>query len=100
MKQDIATMRKQNSVIKGHQKLFRYYFLHLWREKQHKNALADKPELRNELVQSSQALFDEMSSQGVVLEEFGAKTFYLSFNLSSEINHSGFSFNEGITPGF
>ncbi len=50
LKQDIAAMRKQNSDLKGQQKLFRYYFLNIWREKQHKNALADKPELRNELV--------------------------------------------------
>lgn len=50
LKQDIAAMRKQNQHLRGHQKLFRYYFLNLWREKQHKHALQDKPELRNDLV--------------------------------------------------
>jgi len=33
LKQDIAAMRKQNTELKGQQKLFRYYFLNLWREK-------------------------------------------------------------------
>lgn len=51
-------MRKQNADLKGQQKLFRYYFLNIWREKQHKHALADKPELRSDLVQSTQAFFD------------------------------------------
>jgi len=50
LKQDIAKMRKENAEIKGQMKLFRYYFLHIWREKQHRHFLADKPEFRQSLV--------------------------------------------------
>ena len=50
LKQDIATMRKENAQLKGQMKLFRYYFLNLWRDKQHRNAIAEKPDFRQELV--------------------------------------------------
>jgi len=39
-------MRKENAQLKGQMKLFRYYFLNLWRDKQHRNAIAEKPEFR------------------------------------------------------
>jgi hypothetical protein len=32
LKQDICLMRKENNKLKGELKLFRYYFLNLWRD--------------------------------------------------------------------
>jgi hypothetical protein len=50
----------------------------VWREK-HRHVIADKPEFRQELINSTQNLYDEVSAQGLIMEEFGAKTFYLTF---------------------
>ncbi len=103
-------MRKENAQLKGQMKLFRYYFLNLWRDKQHRNAIAEKPDFRQELVQSTQALFDEVNAQGLIVEDFGAKTYYLTFmhgKLSEAANyHSapgatpgvGLGFTPGLTP--
>ena len=33
LKQEICRMKKDNEQLKGELKLFRYYFLHLWRDK-------------------------------------------------------------------
>jgi hypothetical protein len=93
-------MRKENMELRGHQKLFRYYFLNLWREKPHKHVLQDKPELRNELIQSTQALFDEVKADGIVIEEFGAKTYHLGFHSSKELSGGQEGMTPGMTPGF
>jgi hypothetical protein len=59
-------------------KLFRYYFLQIWREK-NRHAIADKQEFRQELVESTMNLWDEVQANGIVLEDFGAKTYFLTF---------------------
>lgn len=59
--------------------MFRYYFFSIWRDKAHRSALAERPELRQSLIQSSASLFDETEASGLVLEDFGAKNFYLVF---------------------
>ena len=33
LKQELCAMRKENQRIKGEQKLFRYYFLHMWKDR-------------------------------------------------------------------
>ena len=78
LKQSIASMRKDNARLKGELKLFRYYFLQVWREKQ-RHAIADKPEFRQELISTTKHLYDEVEANGLIIEEFGAKTFYLAF---------------------
>ena len=78
LKQDIASMRKDNNRLQGQLKLFRYYFLQVWREK-NRHAIDSRPEFRQELVNSTQGLFDEVQAQGLHLEDFGAKCYYLAF---------------------
>ena len=79
LKQSIAAMRKDNARLKGELKLFRYYFLQVWREKQ-RHAIQDKPDFRQELICSTKHLYDEVDAAGLIMEEFGAKVFYLTFN--------------------
>ena len=50
-------MRKENACMKGELKLFRSYFLQWWREK-FRFAIMEKPELRQQLIESSQNLYD------------------------------------------
>lgn len=78
LKQDICMMRKENGKLKGELKLFRYYFLHLWRDKQ-RYAILEKPELRQELIESAQNLYDAVEANGLTLEDFGSKTYYVTF---------------------
>ena len=78
LKQDIAAMRKDNAKLQGQLKLFRYYFLQVWREK-NRHVIDSKPEFRQELVNSTQGLFDEVQAQGLHLEDFGSKCYYLAF---------------------
>ena len=61
LKQDIASMRKDNVRLQGSLKLFRYYFLQIWREK-NRHAIDSRPELRQELVNSTQGLYDEVQA--------------------------------------
>lgn len=41
--------------------------------------LSERSDLRNEMVQDATSLFDQGEALGMVIEEFGAKNFYLSF---------------------
>ena len=61
MKQSLAEMRKDNKRLEGQLKLFRYYFLQVWREK-NRHSIDNKPEFRQELVQSTSNLFDEVQA--------------------------------------
>ena len=98
-------MRKENDEIRGQQKLFRYYFMSLWREKQHKHALMERMDLRQEMCKSStEALYDKVEAMGVCVEEFGSKTYYLQFcpsNAAAQVVHSSKNdFFSTPTPGF
>ena len=74
-------MKKDNEKLKGELKLFRYYFLHLWRDKYKKEINQhENQEFRHKLVQSTNHLYDTVDANGLILEEFGAKTYYLTFN--------------------
>ena len=61
MKQNLAEMRKDNARLKGQLKLFRYYFLQIWREK-NRHMIDNKTEFRQELVESTSNLFDEVQA--------------------------------------
>lgn len=79
-------MRKDNERLKGELKLFRYYFLHLWREKFRKDInQPENQQFRHQLIHSSSKLYDEVQANGLILEEFGAKTYYLTFTNQSPI---------------
>lgn len=81
LKQDICTMRKDNEKLKGELKLFRYYFLHLWRDKYRKDINQyENQEFRHNLVQTTNKLYDNVEANGLILEDFGSKTYYLTFN--------------------
>ena len=54
-------MRKDNIKLKGQLKLFRYYFLQVWREK-NRHTIENKPEFRQELVESTSNLYDEVQA--------------------------------------
>ena len=100
LKQDICMMRKENGKLKGELKLFRYYFLHLWRDKQ-RYAILEKPELRQELIESAQNLYDAVEANGLTLEDFGSKTYYVTFtpNKADMLGQSsGATLGGGATP--
>ncbi|CDW88536.1 UNKNOWN [Stylonychia lemnae] len=78
LKQELCMMRKENQRIKGEQKLFRYYFLNMWKDRS-RQFFYDKPEMRMELLESSQNLYDQSEATGVIMEEFGSKGYYLNF---------------------
>ena len=52
-------MRKDNAKLQGQLKLFRYYFLQVWREK-NRSVIEQRPEFRQDLVTSTMGLFDEV----------------------------------------
>ena len=54
-------MRKDNAKLQGQLKLFRYYFLQVWREK-NRHVIDNRPEFRQELINSTQGLFDEVQA--------------------------------------
>ena len=39
----------------------------------------DKTELRHNLISNAEHLFEKIDATGIILEDFGAKTFYLTF---------------------
>ena len=45
LKQEICQMRKDNSRLKGELKMFRYYFLNMWKERS-RIVIQEKPELK------------------------------------------------------
>ena len=74
-------MRKENERIKGELKLFRYYFLHLWKDKYRRDIQApENNDFRHALIQNTSKLFDSVEAHGLILEDFGSKTYYLTFN--------------------
>eukprot|EP00347_Sterkiella_histriomuscorum_P007525 403348586 len=81
LKQELCMMRKENQRVKGEQKLFRHYFLNMWKDKC-RQYLFDKPELKLELIESCQNLYDQYEAIGVIMEEFGSKGYYLNFKFS------------------
>lgn len=87
LKQEICAMRKDNERLKGELKLFRYYFLHLWRDKCRKEInQQENQEFRHSLIQNSSKLYDSVNANGLILEEFGAKTYYLTFNNQEQMH--------------
>ena len=79
-------MKRENERLKGELKLFRYYFLHLWRDKYRKDiSLPENQELRHGLVHSTNKLYDTLEANGLILEEFGSKTYYLTFNNEAQL---------------
>jgi len=64
--------------IEGQLKLFRYYFFTEWSDK-NRARLMDKTELRHNLISNAEHLFEKIDATGIILEDFGAKTFYLTF---------------------
>lgn len=86
LKQDICSMRKDNEKLKGELKLFRYYFLHLWRDKYRKDINQyENQEFRHNLVQTTNKLYDNVEANGLILEDFGSKTYYLTFNSEAQL---------------
>ena len=86
LKQEICSMKKDNEKLKGELKLFRYYFLHLWRDKHRKDLnQVENQELRHGLIQTTNRLYDTVEANGLILEEFGAKTYYLTFNSEAQL---------------
>ena len=57
LKSELCSMRKDNVKLRGELKLFRYYFLNLWKERNRVHIM-DKPELKQELIESPQYLYD------------------------------------------
>ena len=45
LKQEICQMRKDNTRLKGELKMFRYYFLNMWKERS-RIVIQEKPELK------------------------------------------------------
>jgi hypothetical protein len=79
-------MKKDNEKLKGELKLFRYYFLHLWRDKYKKELnQPENQEFRHSLINSSTKLYDNVEAHGLILEEFGSKTYYLTFNSEEQL---------------
>ena len=81
IKWDISSFKRDNEKLRGELKLFRYYFLNLWKERQSRYMI-NQPEndaLRQSVVASTNRLWDGVSASGLILEEFGAKTYYLAF---------------------
>ena len=86
LKQEVCQMKKDNQKLKGELKLFRYYFLHLWRDKYRKDINThENQEFRHQLVQNSNSLYDTIEANGLILEDFGSKTFYLTFNNEEQL---------------
>jgi hypothetical protein len=52
LKQEICSMRKENQKMRGELKLFRYYFLNMWKDRS-RIIIQDKPDLKQELIESS-----------------------------------------------
>lgn len=52
LKQEICQMRKDNQRLKGGLKMFRYYFLNMWKERS-RILIQEKPELKQELIESA-----------------------------------------------
>ena len=52
LKQEICAMRKDNQKLKGELKMFRYYFLNMWKERS-RIVIQEKPELKQELIESA-----------------------------------------------
>ncbi len=75
-------MRKDNTRLKGELKMFRYYFLNMWKERS-RIVIQEKPELKQELVESAQNLYDQMKTEGIILEEFGSKVYYLKIQMAN-----------------
>ena len=82
LKQEICQMRKDNTRLKGELKMFRYYFLNMWKERS-RIVIQEKPELKQELVESAQNLYDQMKTEGIILEEFGSKVYYLKIQMAN-----------------
>jgi hypothetical protein len=82
LKQEICSMRKDNQRLKGELKMFRYYFLNMWKERS-RIVISEKQELKQELVESAQNLYDQMKTEGIILEEFGSKVHYLKIQMAS-----------------
>ena len=82
LKQEICQMRKDNLRLRGELKMFRYYFLNMWKERS-RIVIQEKPELKQELIESAQNLYDQMKTEGIILEEFGSKVFYLKIQMQS-----------------
>lgn len=91
IKWDISQFKRENERLRGELKLFRYYFLHMWRERQSRFML-NQPEndaLRQAVVSSTNRLWDGVSASGLILEEFGAKTYYLAFQTMDQAANQG-----------
>lgn len=82
LKQEICQMRKENNRIKGELKMGRHFFLNHWRDR-YRIAINEKPELKQLLIESAQNLYDQMVTEGLILEEFGTKCFYLKIQMQS-----------------
>jgi len=86
LKQEVCQMRKDNEKLKGELKLFRYYFLHLWKDKFKKDIQQpENNEFRHSLIQNTGKLYDTVEANGLILEDFGAKTYYLTFNSEEQL---------------
>jgi hypothetical protein len=82
LKQEICQMRKDNLRLRGELKMFRYYFLNIWKERS-RIIIQEKPELKQELIESAQNLYDQMKTEGIILEEFGSKIYYLKIQMQT-----------------
>lgn len=50
--------------------------------------IQEKPELKQELIESSMNLYDQMKTEGIILDEFGSKVYYLKVQMQTGSNFS------------
>ena len=82
LKQEICQMRKEHNEMSGEQKMFRYYFLNVWKERM-RIIIAERPELKHELIQTCRNLYDQIKTEGIILMEFGCKVYYLKIQVET-----------------
>ena len=51
LKQEICAMKKDNTKMKGELKMFRYYYLNMWKDRS-RMIIQEKPDLKQELIES------------------------------------------------
>lgn len=100
LKQEISLFKKQNELIKGELKLFRFYFLHIWKDRYRKDInQPENQDYRHSLIESTNNLYDQLKATGLVLEEFGTKTYYLAFSSDMSM-HNGSNADASMHGGY
>ena len=79
LKEEVCNMRKENKMLMGKLKMFRYYYFKYWNDKVARMVLEDKPTLKNSLIEDATNLYDISEGSGVIKEEYGSKVYNLMF---------------------